>query len=326
MSENREPQVAQLNIGELLSAKRHQMRQSIDEVSAQIKLPKEVVRKIENNQFDEVGTPVYVRGYLGLYAKHLDLDVAYLIEQYNIQHPAEEIAIRPSLGNSYGEPRRQTKRHSKTVSFLVVILVVSALLYGYAIAERYWKANYSVAADTPVATDNTVPNVLDEVKAAENLADDVLSGDSINASTGLVKDIDLDLALLKDSETGDAEAENTAAPKAQAPAPVIALESVANAASANADEPEKVEQPKKAVNGKVRMAFNKECWVEILDADGKKLTARLYSPSKKLTVNGKTPLTLIIGIPESVASVSYNGSAIKLSDYKVGNIKYRLPK
>lgn len=347
MTANTEPQVAQLNIGELLAEKRHQRAESFSDVTGQVRLSSEILEKLEKNQFEAIGTAVYVRGYLGIYAKHLDLDVAYIIDQYNRQFPAEEVAIRPSAGQPLGQ-RQQSKRHSKTLSFLVAGLVTGSLVYGYTrieplLLEQGLKQTDSVGTTaTAESADNqtqTLTTIIDDVEAANNLADDALNGVPIAGSASLITDIELDLSTPADTET----APTTAVASADKPTLKLELESAKNLdnttqnsdkssdAPASTESANTVAKPSDTANRApakpiaVTITFNADCWAKVTDANDKVLASRVYKKDgRKLKVKGTAPLSIVLGNPDAVKSVTLNGQSTALADYKVGRITYRM--
>ncbi len=325
-----EPQVAQLNIGELLAEQRHQHKKSIAEVASSVRLAPSVIEKLEKNEFSSIGTAVYVRGYLGIYAKYLGIDAAYLIDQYNQQYPAEEVVIRPSAGQSAGAGRRHSKRHSKTLSFLVAGLVTGSLVYGYNQVEPLLLATGLVPGTTttapPTDANTTAGNntgvlttVIDGVDAANNLADDALNGVPLAGADALVTDIELDLATSNAAVAAENDTSTQNPPTAKIPA--LELESAKTTENAeNTADSAKIPQ-----TAKLHMAFTGDCWVKITDANNKTLTSRLYKKGRKLNVQGTAPLNMVLGAPDAVHSATLNGKPMQLSDYKVGRIKYRLP-
>lgn len=338
MTTDLEPQVAQLNIGELLASKRHQRNESIADVAAKVRLSPDAVEKLESNRFDAIGAAVYVRGYLGVYAKYLGLDAAYLIGQYNHQFPAEEVAIRPSAGHAIGAGRQQSKRYSKTMSFLVAGLVTGSLVYGYSRVEpmllekglgQFGTNAVQQPLVTPTQDSNapTLTTVINGVEAANNLANDALNGVPVAGSGSLVTDIELDLAT---SPAVFAAAQDEASEKENTPerentttitVPTIKLTSAQTTQEEEKSDEKPITKPKTVA---LTMAFKAECWVKVTDANDKVLTSRLYKAKSKLNVKGVAPLNMVVGNPGVVQSAKLNGKPMRLSTYKVGRIKYSI--
>ncbi|MGY0399143.1 MAG: helix-turn-helix domain-containing protein [Ostreibacterium sp.] len=175
-------QLASIDIGDMLASKRSSMGVSIKNAAKMVKLSVGVIENLESNQFTQVGTAVYVRGYLGLYAKYLNLDAAEMIQLYDSQYPCEIPALKPS-NSLRGNRRQQSKRHSKTLSFVVSVAILVGLLYGYTQLEPLFfteKGKVDAVVSADVALDNVddrgVNKILAETADAQHLADDVLKG------------------------------------------------------------------------------------------------------------------------------------------------------
>lgn len=339
MSENpmqAEPQIAKINIGEVLNQKRLEKNEQIKDVASSLRLSSKIIEQLEANAFSEIGSAVYVRGYINLYAKHLGLNAAGLIEAYNEQYPHEEIVLRPAIGEN--TDRQQVRRHSKTLSFIVALAVFLALGYGYFRLEPSVLNEVNVdpaqipqpiLAKPSPATD-PLENVISEVNAAESLADDVLNGDTVVQTSALAtadNGFDVGLNGVPDSrlETNDAtllgEPDNgdnsmLRADEPEAPVQTADTNESQNTADTNTANPD--------AEAKLTIQFKSECWVELLDANKKRITAKNYNAKKTLTVNHKLPMILVLGNPDAVKQVQINGRSIQLADYKTGRIRYTL--
>jgi cytoskeleton protein RodZ len=112
-----------------------------------------------------------------------------------------------------------------------------------------------------------------------------------------------------DPAPAPAEAELPAAP------PVVAAEKPAVAATTSAPTPPLPGVPAATGGeGRVRMEFAGESWVEIKDGDGKMLMSQLNPTGSRRVVAGKVPLLLVIGNAANVR-VTYNDKPIDLKPY-----------
>ncbi len=338
---NSEKTVNPIDIGELLSSQRLQMRENLADVSAQTKISDYIIELMEANQFSDIGSPVYVRGYLTQYAKHLGLDSEYVLAQYDVQYPAETVELRPSTvgsGTFHKSPRIKTKRHSKTVSLLVALLVFGGGLYVYMQTESAL-LNKSDEHAPPIVTESNnnanVDVVLNEVDAAQNLADDVLSGDNIGngipvmTSPSLVTDIELDLAISPAAKAAEKDAQSD---KPKKPAPNIELTSIEAAPQPDAaatTEEVQTQTPEEnptddSPSKRVRMTFKRKSWVKITDATGKKLAGRIYKKGQHIDVTGIAPIKMTIGDPTALRAMTLNGKTVNVLDYQVKGIRFKV--
>jgi cytoskeleton protein RodZ len=69
-----------------------------------------------------------------------------------------------------------------------------------------------------------------------------------------------------------------------------------------------------AGQGRIRLEFDSESWVEIRDADGKTLMSQLNPAGSRRVIVGRRPLSLVIGNGAAVRLI-YNDSPIDLKPY-----------
>ncbi|MFS2047294.1 helix-turn-helix domain-containing protein, partial [Stenotrophomonas geniculata] len=57
---------------------------TLEDVGSRLRMPVQVVRSLEEEQWQKLGAPVFVRGQLRSYARLLDVDVGELLEQAQV--------------------------------------------------------------------------------------------------------------------------------------------------------------------------------------------------------------------------------------------------
>ncbi|PIE46366.1 MAG: hypothetical protein CSA44_00180 [Gammaproteobacteria bacterium] len=288
---NNEPQVAQVDLGGLLHEERQKKQLSIATVAGQVNLSTDIIEQLESNRFSEIGPSVYVRGYLGLYARYLGIDTTYFINLYDAQYPSSDIGI-------------------------------AGLVYGYSRVEPL--IFNQGQSKTPAATDkNPVNAAIDATETANNLANDVLNDLPItppkNQNDALTLP-DIGTIQLESSDNGIINEIGT-----------IQLESsdetitnnAITAAEKTAEQPDQpTTEPGKPVT--LKMRFSDECWIKATDANGKVLVSKIYKKGQKLSRKGVLPITIAVARVNAIQSLTLDDKPLKLSDYKIGNIKYEL--
>ena len=157
--------------GELLAARRHELRWTLEEVSQRLKLAPRQITALEANDFASLPGMASVRGFIRSYAKLLELDPATLLAMLsNEANPAiDPIILRRPLpsrgfpGRRYAPPsvhRRGSRRLSGLA--LLVMVFVGALAFA---AYRHGLPSISVDV-------SGVSTLLDSWK---NLADSTTS-------------------------------------------------------------------------------------------------------------------------------------------------------
>ena len=271
------------SLGQRLKAAREARGWSREDVAGKLRLPGQVVNLIESEQYERIGHGVYLRGYLMSYARLVDVP-AIAVEQVLRQHASTpELVASGRISHS----RYLIDRYSGSALYVVLtgMVVVPFVMFAMNMGS-------DVARLTP----------LDAPAPAATVAAD--SGDAS-----------------KTAAAGDAAATTTAA-SASAPAPVApATNNDSPLMASFTPFPNPPRDTAAPATGQVRLTLNEASWVEIVDADGKRLeyttlpagTTRSYASDKPLDVRlGNT----------SGARLEVNGEVQDISPYNRGNVAH----
>jgi cytoskeleton protein RodZ len=128
-------------IGATLRAARMSARIDVSEIEAQTKIRAKYLRALENEEWDLLPGPTFVRSFLRTYAQALDLDAKALVEEYrlNYERPSEA-ALEPIVSTPSSRPVRARIPSSRPsrgymalvgiVSVVIVLLVIGLLSEG----------------------------------------------------------------------------------------------------------------------------------------------------------------------------------------------------
>ena len=115
-----------LEIGNTLREAR--MRRSLDitDCEAVTKIRGKYLRALEEEQFEMLPGPTYVRGFLRTYSDHLGLDGRLVVEQYESQfeRPREQTAYEEFLRRNRSRRRSREGRVLAIVAALVMVAAV----------------------------------------------------------------------------------------------------------------------------------------------------------------------------------------------------------
>lgn len=320
------PQIAQVDIGALLSSQRESLGASVKMAAKAVNLSLETLEYLESNQFAKIGTAVYVRGYLGLYAKYLGLDAAQIIHIYDSQYPAQTISIKPALAQPLGN-KKQSKRHSKTLSLLFALGVFGGLLYGYNRLEPLFfdsdsKNNYQSDMNVTISDDSPVQTIVNEVEGAQSIANDALNGLPVtNQSSGLVSELTLS-SIDFDDTLANTATENKPTPENNLQSDGVTEQTTVEQESLETQSisEEEVAPEEQAL----QLQFKNDCWLKITDANGNVLASGVYSTKRPVDIKGKAPFKLTTARQEAIKVISLNGEAITLGNYRVSNRRYEI--
>ncbi len=119
--------------GDRLQAARIEAGLSIDDIANRMHLSYGILQAIEENNFDEITAPIFVKGYLRAYARIVSLDEEEMIQQYLDFYSDEDPPIN-STSNTSTEISSGDARIKWTT--YIVIFVLCGLL-----AAWWWNKN-----------------------------------------------------------------------------------------------------------------------------------------------------------------------------------------
>jgi len=255
--------------GAALRAAREARKLTVEAASHQLHVDAAVVRALEEDDFDKFAAPIFVTGHLRAYARLLDLPPEPLIGAYH------------QLGVDAPPPLKQVKRgvrfgsSSSLVPGVIVILVL-----GLAIALFAGLQNGERGIETPPAEDNhlTPPEALAPAVPPQN-ANEVAPGSAAG-----------DVAATDEGANADA-----ADVAVSAPTPPPSAETGTPAAAG----------PRATLSLKADQAS----WVEVRDANGRRLLYDLLDPGASRNVEGIAPFAVLLGYGPGV-TVEFNGRLI----------------
>src|SRR6476469_9887148 len=152
-----------MEIGETLRETRMRRRIDMTEVEAATKIRAKYLRALENEEWDLLPGPTFVKTFLRTYAEYLDLDPRLLVEEYRqrFERPATQdlTPFGPGMG-SRGRKRQRQRRPIGpfiVIGLGVIILLVAFYLLGISTPNNDEPPPTASATGTPVATATPAP-------------------------------------------------------------------------------------------------------------------------------------------------------------------------
>src|ERR671936_1418925 len=97
-------------IGTTLREARMRQRIDISEIESETKIRAKYLRALENEEWDLLPGPTYVKSFLRTYAEALGLDGKLLIEEYKLRHERlSDVELQPIRPPGAREPRRRRR-------------------------------------------------------------------------------------------------------------------------------------------------------------------------------------------------------------------------
>ena len=283
--------------GHLLRQAREEQGLSQKETARDLHLTSKVINAIEEDDFELIPSFVFARGYIRSYARHLGLDGQTLVAEFDLAYGVPNNSAKPMSAIRKGV--QQSKPGDTWVKLISIVFVV-----GLVAASIVWWQSQNGSQMLPQLSSG----------AAQELPSDTLV-------EGLdTDDVNLDLLLLSTNESEvDAIVPEAESIIESEQAQVVVVEPVVDPVAEAATE----QAPKEVTDAVVLlpnqaqlvMVFDKDCWVEIKDANGKMVLSDLYSAGDTIEQVITAPIEVLLGRSSGVATMTFDGRTIDLKPH-----------
>lgn len=328
--EENAPQVTGESAGSQLKRGREQKGLSVSDVADAQHLRLAVIQAIENGDYQQIDSELFLKGYVRAYAKQVGLDadaiVALLDKELEPlrQQKAEALEANPLV--DIERRKRQKRRAARALIVLLAVAVVAALAFRFLSDESADHAEEAgTAEEAEAAAQTTVePEVGAEAEVEPEIESAPAPGDGGQATDS--PESGRDSAPLADAVTApeaeDNEPVNQVAPADDAMDDPEALDDSRIPAVTSTTDPALTEASRTGDlpgTGRLQVSFSNDCWVEVTDSTGARLVSSLQRAGDLVDVSGQVPLTVVIGAVDAVASIRFQGESVELTDYPVVN-------
>lgn len=298
--------------GERLRGAREQMGLTQQNVAERLCLKLSTVRDIEEDKSPADLASTFLRGYIRSYARLVHVPEEELLPMMEKQAPVRAAKVAPMQSFSLGKRRKKRDGWLMIFTWLVLFVVVG-------LTGAWWWQNHKAAQDDLVSmADQNSGNSGDSSQSIP-LGD---NSDTLSAANTAGQSAPVDTSA--QTPVVAAEPSASAAP-AQAPASNAAADNQPVAVSpsqAPVDSTANSQMPTGAAGvsapaadpDALVMNFDKDCWLEVSDATGKKLFSGMQRSGGKLSLAGTAPYRLKIGAPGAV-HIQYQGQPVDLSRF-----------
>lgn len=294
--------------GERLRGAREQMGLTQQNVAERLCLKLSTVRDIEEDKAPADLASTFLRGYIRSYARLVHVPEEELLPMMAKQAPVRAAKVEPMQSFSLGKRRKKRDGWLMIFTWLVLFVVVG-------LTGAWWWQNHKAAQDDLVS-----------------MADQNVSTSDGNSQSIPLNDSGADTTPPTGTTPAPVQAETSstpaAVPAAEQPASttndaVSQQQPVAVSPSQTPVDTTRNEQMPTGTAGvstpavdpsALVMNFNKDCWLEVTDATGKKLFSGMQRSGGKLSLAGTAPYRLKIGAPGAV-QIQYQGQPVDLSRF-----------
>ena len=318
--------------GHLLREAREERGYSQKEVARDLHLTSKVIDALEESNFDIIPSSLFARGYIRSYARHLGLDGQALVAEFDAVYGVPNQNKKPMPGvHQLGQQSKPGDTWVKLISIIFVSgLVVASVLWwqhqnGGSMLQRLNNVTLSntvtepvveslgeddnssdmgLLAANPIEVGTTVSEVSDDQTAATEAPAQALDVAEIVAVKPVVTALTEAVSVSPEmSDVSDSSALNPE---------TIAVPAVAQTEESTGAADVAALGPNEAL---LMMAFDKDCWVEIKDGNGKMILSDLYASGSTIEQVVTAPIEILLGRSSGVTQMTFNDEVIDLKPH-----------
>ena len=321
--------------GSQLKAARESQGLAINDMAKAQHLRPSVIQAIENGDYQQIDTELFLKGYVRAYANHVGLDPKVVLSQLDQELEPLRREKEQAHQASPLVTIEQKKRRKKRIARMILILLFLSLA-GF-IGYRVFLQGATLESLTSIGQSESGV-------AAEGEGDRLTADDAGSAPPAPSAD--------EEDDSGTVPVEPAPEPEALVESVQPESESQVEATETNSPEPaeptveaaveEAVTEPEPeleiqqapdvspapvspstteiaATPGNLTAVFKADCWIRVTDANGDLLVSALRRSGQSLDVTGTPPLKVVIGAVDAVDSMSFEGQTLDLGSYRVVN-------
>lgn len=310
--------------GQILKEAREKAKLSTKDIADKMKLKRALIEDIEQDNYDINISLTFVRGYLKLYAKHVQVDETVILSAF------EKLSTQnkePAKLQSFS--RRVANQANDDKLMLLTYLVVAVVI---ALVVIWWfqQSSSPVTNTSSTVTTNPVVDSEPESTVIQDTISQVIepAQDTLASNTdSLISSQTSKNALVNDS----ANVLNEDIPLSEVEDKVVENQSMDEEV---VDEASNLTPPLGEVEATIDILaspvelifeFSGDCWMNLADATGENIAYGVKVKGRTMPVTGIPPFVVTLGAPE-VVKISYAGEPLDMSFLPAGRIaKFDLP-
>ena len=256
------------------------MNLSREQVARELKLSIDIIIALEEEDYENLGAPIFVTGYIRNYAQILNIPVEPLLAAYS----QVKIETPPLVASAVRKPKRQySSLVIKFVSAAILLIVIAGIVSWFQ-SQEFNKAS-----------DSDKTEITATVKQPQK-----------GETDSLIEEASPKAPLVEPVPGLESE-------------PVTSIASVPQSDSISVVEPLAISTPVTVPENTLSLRLSEDSWVDIRDSTGKRLIYDLLRAGKQRQVSGKPPYKVFLGNAKGV-KIEYNGELIDIEKYRKGNL------
>lgn len=321
--------------GQIFREAREAKGLSTQQVADNLRLRKVVVEYMEADDYDQLSSPTYVRGYLRSLSKALEVDEARVFEAYRKMGFGEVVPSTITMQSfSKRKVRERNDNRLMLISYLIIAIVIAmAVIWWWQdsnAGDMFTNGNGNNGASQQVTERQPTRRTEAQVREQLQSTTDNEQADAVDRISGTS---DSNVATTDTRNTTTDDASNTSpvvtAEENQQESPVVTEEpeptTRTESRSANTDnnqvvadtsrEAPTVTEPVAANQASLVMEFSGACWIKVTDGTGTDIAIGVKEAGYRMPLTGEPPFDIILCKPEFV-ELTYNGEPVDLSNYR----------
>jgi len=289
-----------------------------EQVADELHLKPAVIEALEQQDYESLPEPVFIKGYVRKYARLVGLGPEPLVAAYGIppiRAHTNKVTARTA--------RRRTSARRINASHLAVGMIGLKVLLLVGVLAFLWQWYQR--------SEPRLEMTAAEEVARETVPMEVLDTDPEFESPTFLADAEDPLASRETGQSpepeSDAETSQPQPPTAAAETGDAARENVDDATSAATDarpadttpDTEEAEATIAAEAGEIEITFNGSCWVNMQDSEQKHKVSGSMKKGDRYVLKGKPPYSFILGNVAAVR-ITVGGKPLDLGTVSRGNV------
>lgn len=307
-------------VGQQLKRAREQKGLSVTAVAEAQHLRPAVIQAIEDGEYEQIDSELFLKGYVRTYARQVDLDPDAIIATLDQElEPLRQQKVEAEEANPLIDIERRRRQKRRIARLLLFLLAIAVIVF---LGLRFMGELDGTAEDTAepdVATEAESPEQADEADPLDDGTDETVTE---SQPEPVVEE-----PIIEENDGLTSTPPEVVPPEApeQAEAPAPDVEEVDESrvpVVTSSPEPtfQESAQPEAAVGtGRLEMTFTDECWVQVTDSAGNRLVGSLQRDGDQIDVSGRLPIDVVVGAVDAIESIRFDGEPVDMAGFRVVN-------
>ncbi|RLV59932.1 helix-turn-helix domain-containing protein [Parashewanella curva] len=295
-------------VGSLLKMARRDKGLSIEDIATALNLRIAIIEDIENDEFGNMASSTYVRGYIKNYARYVSAD-PFLINECVEKQLATPVS--PSMQSFSNKTSMQAANSQwMWITYLIIAILVAMLCWWGIQKSTMFSGLVDLSKPSPEEKQELIKKQSTQIEPAST---EIHVGSSAEPKTETVKDkaekVDLQPQAVDPSSSHNIQE------KTEKPSLLTEVESAADVPVSAISVEDHSDEPVKLTE--INLTLTGDCWINIQDATGKVIVSGLKKSGRVIIAEGEAPLKAIFGAPESI-QLKVDGVTVDMDRFPAG--------